>query len=839
MARIVIAAGGTAGHVVPALAIADELRANGADISFIGTRERAEAELVPAAGYDISHLSVSGLDRRNPLRAAVAIMRAARAVVSSLRLLRRARADAVLAAGGYVAGPVGVAAVLARTPLVLSESDSHLGLANRLLARFARRVCLSFPIEGREGERYLVTGRPVPRPIREARRDEARTRLGVAADARCLFVFGGSLGARSINLAAVEAFGEQQSFVVVHVSGRRDFPQLSQRLEQLGRPPHYHLYEYLDTLADPLAASDLVLARSGGSVFEIAAAARPALLVPFPQATAGHQRDNARWMADAGAAVTIDDSRLDSALLSRMVPELLADDEQLASMSSAAAGLARPAAAERIAGELLAAAEESETTQRDSRDWNERRLHFVGIGGAGMSGLALIARRLGARVSGCDRAESAYTAMLRRSGIEPSIGHSPEHVQPGMEVVVSTAVPDDSPELLAARRLRVPILHRGELLSEAASLRRLIAVSGTHGKTTTAAMAAHALIACGVDPSYLVGAELRAGDDGDAANSAWGDGGWMVAEADESDRSFLRLGPEIAVVTNLELDHHTTYGSLMELEQAFRDFLARVPKGGSAVFWDRPELRALVPEGTRAVTYDVLDDSDAGSNAPYLGARSLHPAGGGVDFELWRSGERICDVQLPAPGRHNVLNALAALAACELAGCDLEQAARSLAGFRAAGRRFELRGEGRGVRVFDDYAHHPTEVLATLDAARSLQPRRLIAVFQPHLYSRTRHLHRELGRALARADVVVVLDVYAARERPEGELAGVTGKLVAEASADQAHGREVWWLPTLDEAHAVLSHRLSEGDLIVTLGAGDVDRLAERLVADLDGGAQT
>ena len=333
--------------MVPALAVADELRASGCEVSFVGTRERAEAELVPAAGYEISQLSVSGLDRRRPLRAAIAVARAVPAVASSLRLLRRERADAVLAAGGYVAGPVGQAAVLSRTPLILSESDSHLGLANRLLAPFARRVCLAFPIEGRAGERYLVTGRPVPRAIRERRRDEARTTLGIAADARCLFVFGGSLGARSVNLAAIEAFGGDQPFVVVQVAGRRDFPELSRRLEQLGNPPHYRLFEYMDSLADPLAAADLVLARSGGSVFEIAAAGRAAVLVPYPHATAGHQRDNARWMAEAGAALAIDDDSLDAPLLTRIVPELLADEVRLASMSSAAAALARPDAAER------------------------------------------------------------------------------------------------------------------------------------------------------------------------------------------------------------------------------------------------------------------------------------------------------------------------------------------------------------------------------------------------------------------------------------------------------------------------------------------------------------
>jgi UDP-N-acetylmuramate--alanine ligase len=456
--------------------------------------------------------------------------------------------------------------------------------------------------------------------------------------------------------------------------------------------------------------------------------------------------------------------------------------------------------------------------------WSDRRLHFVGIGGAGMSGLALIAKRLGAEVSGCDRAESPYTRMLRDAGIEPELGHSADHVTDGTELVVSTAVPPDNPDLAAARERGAPVLHRGQLLGQAASQRLLIAVSGTHGKTTTAAMTAHVLSECGLDPSYLIGAELR------GANAAWGQGVWMVAEADESDRSFLELRPEIAVVTNVELDHHTTYRSRLELDQAFRDFLARLTVGGVAVVWDRPELRALAPERAPVVTFDVAED---GGRPATLAARDLQQGADGVDFELTRDGVAVCRVALPVPGTHNVLDALAALCACELAGCELERAAAALRTFRAAGRRFELKGTGRGIRVYDDYAHHPTEVAATLAAARALEPRRLVAVFQPHLYSRTLHLHRELGRALAAADVAVVLDVYPARERPEGELAGVSGKLVADACAEAAHGRPVWWLPTLAEVAQVLPGQLEQGDLLVTLGAGDVDTLANRIAADL------
>jgi UDP-N-acetylglucosamine--N-acetylmuramyl-(pentapeptide) pyrophosphoryl-undecaprenol N-acetylglucosamine transferase len=361
----VIAAGGTAGHVVPAIAVADALRAEGAEISFLGTRDRAEADLVPAAGYEIDYLRVSGLDRRNPLKAAIAAGRAARAVTAARRLIGARRADVVLGGGGYVAGPVGLAAVRMGLPLVLTEADSHLGLANRLLARRARRVCLAFPIPGRSGDPYVVTGRPVPRPVLEADPTVARRRFGIPGPADCLTVVGGSLGARSINLAAFEAFTRLQRGLphdhvgepwVVHIAGRRDYPALRRRWEEQGSPERYTLLQYEPNLGDVLAAADLVVARAGGSVMEIAAAGRPAILVPYPRATGDHQTTNARWMAEGGAAVVISDSELTSQSLSSAIAELLADEDRLRSMSIAARHLAKPDAAERIAREVLEAA---------------------------------------------------------------------------------------------------------------------------------------------------------------------------------------------------------------------------------------------------------------------------------------------------------------------------------------------------------------------------------------------------------------------------------------------------------------------------------------------------
>jgi len=340
------------------MAVADELRASGAEVSFLGTRERIEADLVPAAGYEIDFVKVRGIDRGNRLRAAVAGVEAIGAVGTALRVLWRRRPDVVMGGGGFVAGPAGLAAVFARIPLVLTEADSHLGLANRMLARQAERVCLAFPIAGREGERYLVTGRPVPEAVLAADRGAARERFGISPGARCLLVMGGSQGARSINECAIAALAEQggRDFDVIHLAGQRDFPQLEQRLAAAPHSDRYTLLAYEPDLGDCLAACDLVLGRAGGSIFELTAAGRPAVLVPYPFAAGGHQESNAAWMAEAGAATVIGDDELDAGRLAAELGALLHDEPRLSAMAAASATLARPDAARRIADQVLEAA---------------------------------------------------------------------------------------------------------------------------------------------------------------------------------------------------------------------------------------------------------------------------------------------------------------------------------------------------------------------------------------------------------------------------------------------------------------------------------------------------
>ncbi len=335
---------------MPALAVAEALRGEGAEVTFIGG-VRAEAQLVRAAGFPLHTISVEGLSRSSPLRALRALALAAAALPRARSMLARIDPQAVMGGGGYVAGPVGLAALTLRIPVVLTEADSRLGLTNRMLAPFARRVCLAFPLAGRNGSRYRVTGRPVPSVHDDV--VAARERLGIAPDETCVLVFGGSLGARSINRTALEAF-TGAGFRVLHVCGSRDYPELAGR--EPG--PGYDLREYLDMtdFADALAAADLVVARAGGSVFEIAAHGLPAILVPYPHASGDHQSENARWMSEAGAAITIPDGELTAARLSAETLALLADRPRLDAMASAARSLARPEAALEVASELLEAA---------------------------------------------------------------------------------------------------------------------------------------------------------------------------------------------------------------------------------------------------------------------------------------------------------------------------------------------------------------------------------------------------------------------------------------------------------------------------------------------------
>jgi UDP-N-acetylmuramate--alanine ligase len=463
-------------------------------------------------------------------------------------------------------------------------------------------------------------------------------------------------------------------------------------------------------------------------------------------------------------------------------------------------------------------------------------VHFVGIGGIGMSGIAELLSNLGYAVSGSDQRASEVTSRLEALGVRVSVGHDAAHVGDADVVVYSSAVRPDNPEIADAQRRRVPVIPRAEMLAELMRLRSGIAVAGAHGKTTTTSMVALVLERAGLDPTAVIGGKLSAF----GSNARLGRGEYMVVEADESDRSFLRLTPAVAVVTNIDEEHLEAYRDFDDLREAFLEFANKVPFYGAVIACvDDPHVRALVPRMTRRVITYGLDapDADVGGTgvARDGGAWTCEVvAGPGLkDAAGLREAPRspLCSLRLPIPGRHNLQNALAAVAVGVELGLDAARVAGALASFPGADRRFQRLGEAGGVLVIDDYGHHPTEIRAVLDAARASLGRRLIVAFQPHRYSRTARLMDRFGPALAQADELVLADIYAASEDP---IPGVTVEALAEAIRPQLTGR-LHLARTIDEVVAVVATLARPGDAVITLGAGSIGTAGPRVLAALGG----
>ena len=448
---------------------------------------------------------------------------------------------------------------------------------------------------------------------------------------------------------------------------------------------------------------------------------------------------------------------------------------------------------------------------------NMKKFHFVGIGGAGMSPLAKILLELGYEISGSDRSANHLTDELGKMGAKIYIGQAAEQVRGADAIVVSTAIPYDNPEVLAAGQLGIPKLHRSDINAALVNEYKGIAVAGAHGKTTTTAMLAVALSNIGVSPSFVIGGE--APDLG--TNSRLGTSEFLVSEADESDGSFLKLKPYIAVVTNVENDHMDHYGTMDNIRAAFRDFIGNVREDGAAVVcFDNENLRRIAPQtGTKIVTYAIDCEAD-------YRAVNIQPTGTGTIFDVVRDGETLGRVELNIPGRHNVLDALAAIVTGTLLGIDVPKMAAGLKTFHGAKRRFQTKGRVNGVWIVDDYGHHPSEIAATLAAARQTNPGRLVCVFQPHRYSRTKLLAAEFGRAFTNADLVVLTDIYGAGEEP---IAGISGKTIVE-EIDKQVGQVVEYVADKTKLASRLKEIVKSGDLVITMGAGDIYRVGEELV---------
>lgn len=447
-----------------------------------------------------------------------------------------------------------------------------------------------------------------------------------------------------------------------------------------------------------------------------------------------------------------------------------------------------------------------------------QHVHFIGVGGSGMNGIAMIMQGLGYRVTGSDLKPSAVTERLEALGVTCYAGHAEENLGDAGMVVASTAIPPDNVELMEAKRRGLPVIHRSEMLAWLMRRQKGIAIAGAHGKTTTTSMTALVLEKNGLDPTIIIGGELS--DIG--GNAKLGRGDYLVAEADESDGSFLKLDPFIEVITNIEDDHLDYYKSVENIVAAFRQFMEKVPEDGAAVVClDDPKIRELLEEYRRPCLTYALDNPEADYTMQNIHLNRQVTAG-----DVYYKDEFLGQLELSVPGRHNLSNALAVVAVGRFTGLPFEGIAAALKSFKGAGRRFQLTGEVNGIKVIDDYAHHPSEIKATLRAARQVKTGRVVSVFQPHRYTRTSILGERFGEAFSDADVIIISDIYSAGERP---IEGVSAKTIVSA-IEKHEGREVIYLPTRQEIVDYLVQTASPGDMILTMGAGDIWQTGVELV---------
>lgn len=459
-----------------------------------------------------------------------------------------------------------------------------------------------------------------------------------------------------------------------------------------------------------------------------------------------------------------------------------------------------------------------------------KNIHFIGIGGIGMSGIAEVLTNLGFSVSGSDIKKSKNTDRLESMGMKIDEGHAAENVGDAQVVVYSSAVREDNPEVVFAKENGIPVIPRAEMLAELMTLKPYaVAIAGTHGKTSTTSMVATILGHAGIDPTTVVGGVV----DTLGSNAKLGGSEWFVTEADESDRSFLMLYPTIAVVTNIDKEHMESYKGMDDVVQCFTDFVNKVPFYGAAIIClDDPNVQLIIPNiKRRRVTYGMTAQAD-------ISAHDIrYNDSFGSAFTVWKGTDVLGEIAMPVPGKHNVYNALAATAVALELDIPFAEIADAFATFKNANRRFQFKGDARGITVVDDYGHHPTEILATLAAAKnSSGGRRTVVVFQPHRYSRTQELFDEFALAFNNADVLYVLDIYAASEQA---IEGITAEVLTENIKKYGHKNAVY-IGDIETAAARVTENLQEGDLVITLGAGSVTRLSEEILEELNrGGAKT
>jgi UDP-N-acetylmuramate--alanine ligase len=809
--RLLIAAGGTGGHVFPGLAVADYVKQQGIDVEWLGTEKGLEQRLV-SGRYPLHTLSMTAFRGRGPLQKLTGVVGLVRAFFQARKILSERQAAVVLVMGGYVSAPAGLAAKSLGIPLVIHEQNAVAGMANRWLARLAKRIFEGFPHAFSASQKVIHSGNPLRESFCQTPLRESHSELRI-------LVIGGSQGAKAVNEVVADAIERlsDQPIQWWHQTGFSDYPYYQNRYSKSAQ---VRCDAFIDDPAAAMAWADVIIARAGAlSVCEIAARGRAALFIPYPSAVDDHQYHNAKYLADSSAALILRQSDVSVDKLAMLIQSWLKEPSLLITMGQKARSMAMLQATRLVAETCIKLGHFTGDFQF-LKNKAIRSIHCIGLGGIGVSGLAVILSRAGYRVTGVDSHSSATLDYLQSIGVE-SVVDSVAEVASTDCVIYSRAISPLQPDMQAAKERGIPLYARGEFLAHVVEGCRTLVVAGSHGKSTTSGWAAFTLQQAGMKVNAYLGAVIRGMETSVSFQNAQAP--WVM-ESDESDASCFLLSPTCLVITNIDADHLETYGgSLAILQDRMIEWVNTMDESSVVVACqDDLGIQAILPHlNRRVITYGVSE----ASHYQLLDCRQegLHSQ---LRWRLPGGAEREGHVQLP--GKHNALNALAAWIAChEFSEQGSQALTDAWSKYPGVKRRMSIHGtmrtkEGATALVIEDYGHHPREIQATLDAIKSAWPdKRVVMLFQPHRYTRTRDLFHEFVAVLKNVDSLCLLPIYAAGEEDD---CGMSVDRLAAAVADQ--GQAPLLYASLDDAQLRLQEVLKENDILLLQGAGSVGLLA-------------
>ena len=844
--RVIISGGGTGGHIFPAVSIANAIKEKlpTAEILFVGAEGRMEMEKVPAAGYSIIGLPIQGLYRSLTLKNIKVIAKAISSLSKAKKIIKDFKPDIAIGVGGYASGPLLWQASSMGIPTLIQEQNSYAGVTNKLLAKKASKICVAYQNMDRffPADRIIYTGNPVRQNLLDGvyKKEEGYKNFGLDPMKKTILVVGGSLGARTINESlklGLENIASEKNIQVIWQTGKFYIEDVKKSIEEFTASKgitleNLYVSDFIPNMDLAYSIADLVVSRAGASsISELSLLKKACILVPSPNVSEDHQRKNAMALVEKDAAIMITDDKSREELVGCML-ELVKNEEQLNSLRTNITSFACPAAAEQIAIEVFktigitdpAILSNRKSTKPEpkkaKKKQSNKRYFFLGIGGIGMSAIARYFHKQGHLVAGYDLTKTPLTEKLEEEGInihyKDNISLVPVKFmdRDNTVVIYTPAVPDNMSEKVFFKEGNFTMLKRSEILGELTDGKKALCVAGTHGKTTTSTMLSHILN----QRAEKVNAFLGGISKNYESNLIVSSSDHVVVEADEYDRSFLRLKPNMAIVTATDADHLDIYGTKEELLRTFAEFTSLIEENGVLVMKKGIEMVPNTKESVKVYTYSGTEKAD-------FYAENIVIENGELYFDFVGIKGKIEKVQLGVPVMINVENAVAAMAIAQLNGMSATTIKKAVQTFKGSMRRFDIRVKNEKVVYIDDYAHHPEEIKACVDSIRALYPdKRICGIFQPHLYSRTKDFYAEFAESLSKLDDVIVLDIYPARELP---IKGVTSNLIHR----KIKGKKSV-LCKKDECLEELKHH--NFDVLITIGAGNIDQLVNPITEYLN-----